>query len=207
MKPILIGIAGGTASGKTSVSKKIFESLGGQHQVIIIAQDSYYKDLAHLPLSERHHFNFDHPDAFDNELLIAQLSKALRYEPIDIPVYDYKSHTRSKEVKRIEPHKVVILEGILILANEGLRSLMDIKVYVDTDSDVRLIRRLQRDIKERSRTIDSVIDQYERFVMPMHHQFVEPSKRHADIIVPRGVENTVGVDILMTKIRTLLNES
>jgi uridine kinase len=203
-KPILIGIAGGTGSGKTSVAKEIFNKCGGQNQVVIIAQDAYYKDLAHVPFDQRIDFNFDHPDAFDDELLVEHLQKALSGKAVDIPTYDHKTHTRSKETKRIEPHKVILLEGILILDNQRLRDLMDIKVYIDTEADARLIRRLRRDIKERARTLESVLDQFEKFVMPMHLQFVEPSKRYADIIIPLGVENNVGVDLLMTKIKALL---
>lgn len=206
-RPIFIGIAGGTASGKTSVSKKIFETLGGHNQVVIIAQDSYYKDLSQIPHQERAGHNFDHPEAFDNNLLIEHLKQALRGDTIHIPNYDHKTHARTSEVTIVQPHKVILLEGILILENPDLRDLMDIKVYIDTDSDVRLIRRLQRDIRDRARTIDSVIEQYEKFVRPMHLQFVEPSKRYADIIIPHGAENIVGVDILMTKIRTLLAEN
>jgi uridine kinase len=205
-KHILIGIAGGTASGKTSVAHHIFKVLGGTPDVVIIAQDSYYKALEHLPMQERHQVNFDHPDAFDNELLIAQLRKALSGATVEIPIYDHKSHSRSRETQRIAPHKIIILEGILILENKILRELMDIKVFIDTDADVRFIRRITRDVKERARTFDSVIEQYEKFVRPMHLQFVEPSKRHADIIIPHGIENKVGVDILMTKIKALLNE-
>ncbi|KAB2880200.1 uridine kinase [bacterium] len=204
-KQILIGIAGGTASGKTSVSTEILNAFGGQNQVVIIAQDSYYKDLAHIPFEKRLNFNFDHPDAFDNDLLIEQLKMAVNRQSVEIPTYDHKTHSRRQETLLIEPHKVILLEGILILENQKLRDLMDIKVYIDTDADVRLIRRLKRDIKERARTLDSVLEQYERFVMPMHLQFVEPSKRYADIIIPHGVENKVGVDILMTKIKALLD--
>lgn len=189
-KPILIGIAGGTASGKTSVAKEIFNVFGGHNQVVIIAQDAYYKDLSHVPFEKRIDFNFDHPDAFDNDLLIEHLKQALKGNAVDIPKYDHKVHTRSKETLRIEPHKVILLEGILILEDQRLRQLMDIKVYIDTEADARLIRRLKRDIKERARTLESVLEQFERFVMPMHLQFVEPSKRYADIIIPLGVENT-----------------
>lgn len=205
-KPILIGIAGGTASGKTSVAKEIFNVFGGHNQVVIIAQDAYYKDLSHVPFEKRIDFNFDHPDAFDNDLLVEHLEQALKGNAVDIPKYDHKIHTRSKETLRIEPHKVILLEGILILEDQRLRQLMDIKVYIDTEADARLIRRLKRDIKERARTLESVLEQFERFVMPMHLQFVEPSKRYADIIIPLGVENNVGVDILMAKIKTLLDD-
>ncbi len=201
---ILIGIAGGTASGKTSVSRQIVEHLGGPKRVVIIAQDSYYRDLSDRPPEKRMDFNFDHPDAFDNDLLIDHLEHALRGETIEIPQYDHKTHVRLKPTTVIEPHKVILLEGILILENPRLRDLMDIKVYIETDADLRFIRRLKRDIAERARTIESIIDQYERFVRPMHLQFVEPSKRYADLILPHGAENKVGVDFLMTKIRSLL---
>ncbi len=203
-KVILIGIAGGTASGKTSVSREIVKKLGGPKKVVIIAQDAYYKDLPNIPQQDGLGYNFDHPDAFDNELLCAHLKKALKSETIHIPIYDHKTSARMKDTFTIEPHRVILLEGILILENQRLRDLMDIKVYIDTDADTRLIRRLRRDIVERARTIESVIEQYEKFVKPMHLQFVEPSKRYADIILPRGSENVVGVDILMTKIQTLL---
>lgn len=203
-KSILIGIAGGTGSGKTSVSREIFNKCGGQNQVVIIAQDAYYKDLAHVSFDKRIDFNFDHPDAFDNDLLVEHLECALQGQAVDIPTYDHKTHTRSKQTQHIEPHKVILLEGILILENKRLRDLMDIKVYIDTEADARLIRRLKRDIKERARTLESVLEQFEKFVMPMHLQFVEPSKRYADVIIPIGVENNVGVDILMTKIKALL---
>ncbi len=204
MKSILIGIAGGTASGKTSVAKKVSDTFGVSNQVFIIAQDSYYKDLGHLPMEKRHHVNFDHPDSMDTDLLVQHLTSAIKGHTVDIPLYDYKSHTRSKEVIRMAPHKIIILEGILILENARLRDLMDIKVFVDTDDDIRLIRRIQRDIAERGFSLESVIRMYENSVKPMHLQFVEPSKRYADMIIPRGVENTVGVDILMTKIDALL---
>ncbi len=203
---ILIGIAGGTASGKTSVSKEIVKTLGGHKKVVIIAQDSYYRDLPDIPTIPGLGYNFDHPDAFDNDLLIEHLKLALNNKTIDIPCYDHKTSARMAETYRIEPHKVILLEGILILENPKLRDVMDIKVYIDADDDVRLIRRLRRDIVERARTIESVLDQYQRFVKPMHLQFVEPSKRYADIIIPHGVENKVGVDVLMTKIKTLLND-
>jgi uridine kinase len=205
-KNILIGIAGGTASGKTSVSKEIVKTLGGHKKVVIIAQDSYYRDLPDIPTIPNLGYNFDHPDAFDNELLNRHLRMALNNQTIDIPCYDHKTSARMEDTYRIEPHKVILLEGILILENPQLRDVMDIKVYIDTDDDVRLIRRLRRDIVERARTIESVLEQYERFVKPMHLQFVEPSKRYADIIIPHGAENKVGVDILMTKIKTLLSE-
>jgi len=203
-KPILIGIAGGTASGKTSIATKLFECFNDSNMALI-TQDSYYKDLNQVPLDEHHLRNFDHPAAFDTELMIQQLSQALRGEPIEVPVYDYRVHARSSRRIRIDPKKILIIEGILVLEPPRLRELMDIKVFIDTDADIRFIRRLQRDIHERGRTIESVIEQYETIVRPMHVQFVEPSKRYADIIIPRGVENAVGVDVLMAKIKSLLH--
>ena len=202
---ILIGIAGGSGSGKTMVSQRLYDELGS-HKVAIIQQDSYYKDLAHLSLEQRSHQNFDHPDAVDDELLYNHIRELLNGKYIDQPIYDYSLHTRKQETKRVGNHIIIILEGILILHNPRLRKLMDIKVYVDTDDDIRIIRRLKRDIKERGRSLDSVIQQYEKMVRPMHLQFVEPSKRYADIIIPQGGRNDVAIDILKTKIQAILRE-
>lgn len=202
-RPVLIGVAGGTGSGKTSVTKAISEKLG-KDSILIIEQDAYYKDQSDKSFEERLKTNYDHPLAFDTDLLIEHLNKLLRYEPIDKPVYDYKRHTRSKEVIRLEPKEVIILEGILVLEDERLRNLMDIKVYVDTDADIRIIRRIVRDIRERGRTLESVIDQYINVVRPMHNQFVEPTKRYADIIIPEGGHNTVAIDLMVTKIKSIL---
>jgi uridine kinase len=201
----LIGIAGGTASGKTLVANRIFEALGGR-RVAILKQDHYYKDLVHLSFEERIKTNFDHPDAFDNELLRAHVRALLRGEAVEQPNYDFTQHIRLKDCITIGPHPIYVLEGILILSDEELRSLMDIKVYVDTDSDIRLMRRIRRDVAERGRTLESVLDQYDRFVRPMHLQFVEPSKRYADIIVPEGGHNRVAIDLLGTKIHSVLTE-
>jgi len=200
---VLIGVAGGTGSGKTSVTKAISEKLG-KDSILIIEQDAYYKDQSDKSFEERLKTNYDHPLAFDTDLLIEHLNKLLRYEPIDKPVYDYKRHTRSKEVIRLEPKEVIILEGILVLEDERLRNLMDIKVYVDTDADIRIIRRIVRDTRERGRTLESVIDQYINVVRPMHNQFVEPTKRYADIIIPEGGHNTVAIDLMVTKIKSIL---
>ncbi|MBN2009863.1 uridine kinase [candidate division KSB1 bacterium] len=202
---ILIGLAGGSGSGKTLVARRLFEELGSD-KVIIIQEDSYYKDLSHLPLQERKRRNYDHPDAFDEELLITQLNELLAGKYVDQPLYDYTNHARSKQTRRIGDHIIFILEGILVLHNQRLRELMDIKVYVDTADDIRIIRRLRRDIKERGRDLEGVIDQYEHSVRPMHLQFVEPSKRFADIIIPQGGYNNVAVDLLKTKIQALLKE-
>jgi uridine kinase len=173
---------------------------------MMLQQDYYYKDQSHLPFEERLKTNYDHPLAFDNDLLIEHLNKLLRYEPIEKPVYDYTIHTRSSEVIHVEPKNVIILEGILVLEDERLRNLMDIKLFVDTDADLRIIRRLLRDIKDRGRSLESVIEQYENVVRPMHNQFIEPTKRYADVIIPEGGHNHVAIDLMVTKIQTILEQ-
>jgi uridine kinase len=200
---ILIGIAGGSGSGKTLVADTIFSELGSD-KVVIIKQDSYYNDMCHLPYEERCRQNFDHPDAFDMPLLREHIQKLIRGREIEQPIYDFTQHRRTKETRKIGAHIVVVLEGILILDDPDLRGLMDIKVFIDTDPDERFIRRLKRDLRERGRSIESIIDQYESSVRPMHLQFVEPSKRYADIIIPQGGHNVVAIDLLKTKIRSLL---
>ncbi|NKE05200.1 MULTISPECIES: uridine kinase [Mesobacillus] len=204
-KPVVIGVAGGSGSGKTSVTKAIYDSFKSQ-SILMIEQDYYYKDQSHLPMEERLKTNYDHPLAFDNDLLIQHIEKLLRHEAIEKPVYDYAIHTRSSEVVDVEPKDVIILEGILILEDERLRNLMDIKLYVDTDADLRIIRRLLRDIKERGRSMDSVIEQYVNVVRPMHNQFIEPTKRYADVIIPEGGHNHVAIDLMVTKIQTILEQ-
>jgi uridine kinase len=204
-KPVVIGVTGGSGSGKTSVTQAIYESLK-DHSILVIEQDYYYKDQHELPFEERLKTNYDHPLAFDNDLLIEHIEKLLRYEPIEKPVYDYSIHTRSDKVIPVDPQDVIILEGILVLEDERLRDLMDIKLYVDTDADLRIIRRLTRDIKERGRTFDSVIDQYLNVVRPMHNQFIEPTKRYADVIIPEGGQNHVAIDLMVTKIQTILEQ-
>nr|BAM09196.1 uridine kinase [Geobacillus zalihae] len=204
-KPVVIGVAGGSGSGKTSVARAIYDHFGDR-SILVLEQDFYYKDQSHLPFEERLKTNYDHPLAFDNDLLIEHIHKLLRYEPIDKPVYDYALHTRSSDVIRVEPKDVIIVEGILVLEDERLRNLMDIKVYVDTDPDIRIIRRLIRDMKERGRTFDSVIEQYLSVVRPMHNQFVEPTKRYADVIIPEGGQNVVAIDLMVAKIRTVLEQ-
>ena len=204
-KPVVIGVTGGSGSGKTSVTKAIYESFKG-HSILMLEQDYYYKDQSHLPFEERLKTNYDHPLAFDNDLLIQHIEQLLRYEQICKPVYDYSIHTRSSEVIPVEPKDVIILEGILVLEDERLRNLMDIKLYVDTDADLRIIRRLMRDIKERERTMDSVIEQYVNVVRPMHNQFIEPTKKYADIIIPEGGHNEVAIDLMVTKIQTILEQ-
>lgn len=202
---ILIGIAGGSGSGKTLVAENIYSELGTE-RVVLICQDSYYKDLSHLSEEERRKQNFDHPDAMDTQLLISQISDLLSGKAIRQPVYNFVTHTRTEETKEIAPQDIIVLEGILILYNPELRKLMDIKIYVDTDPDVRVIRRLRRDILERGRSLESVIKQYEESVRPMHLQFVEPTKRYADIIVPEGGYNRVAIDLIKTKIEVLLRD-
>ncbi|MEH7505003.1 uridine kinase [Neobacillus drentensis] len=204
-KPVVIGVTGGSGSGKTSVTKAIYESLK-DHSILVLEQDYYYKDQSDLPFEERLKTNYDHPLAFDNDLLIEHIKMLLRYEAIEKPVYDYSIHTRSDKVIPVEPKDVIILEGILVLEDERLRDLMDIKLYVDTDPDLRIIRRLTRDIRERGRTFDSVIDQYLNVVRPMHNQFIEPTKRYADIIIPEGGHNHVAIDLMVTKIQTILEQ-
>jgi uridine kinase len=204
-KPVVIGVAGGSGSGKTSVTKSIYDSFKG-HSILMLEQDFYYKDQSHLPFEERLKTNYDHPLAFDNDLLIEHINKLLNHEPIEKPVYDYAVHTRSDQVIYVEPQDVIILEGILVLEDERLRNLMDIKLFVDTDADLRIIRRLLRDIKERGRSIDSVIDQYIGVVRPMHNQFIEPTKRYADVIIPEGGHNHVAIDLMVTKIQTILEQ-
>lgn len=202
-KPLVIGIAGGSGSGKTSVTDSIYEVFK-DHSVVVIEQDFYYKDQSDLQFEERLATNYDHPHAFDTELLINHLKRLLQRQSIEKPVYDYARHTRSDEIVVIEPKDVIIIEGILVLDDPRLRALMDIKVFVDTDADLRIIRRIMRDIKERDRTIESVVEQYLTVVRPMHNQFIEPSKRYADIIVPEGGHNEVAIDLMVTKIKTIL---
>lgn len=204
-KPFIIGIAGGTASGKTTVVREIMRALGDQH-VLVIMHDSYYRDRSDIPLEQRRRANYDHPDALETSLMVEHVARLQRWQPVDLPLYDFTTYTRRPKTLHVDPRPVIILEGILVLSDERLRAFMDIKVFVETDPDVRFIRRLQRDVKERDRTVDSVIEQYLRTVRPMHLEFVEPSKRYADIIIPVGGYNTVGVDMLITKIQTLLSE-
>jgi len=203
---LLIGIAGGTGAGKTLVAQTIAQDLGSD-SVLLIEQDSYYKDLHHIPLGERENRNFDHPDAFDRDLLRKHLEILLEGGEIEMPIYDMRTHTRVKEPLRHRARPIMMLDGLLVLEDPGLRHLMDIKLYVDADPDIRFIRRLKRDITERGRTLDQVIRQYESSVRPMHLQFVEPSKRYADLIIPEGGYNFVAIDLMKTKIRALLAEA
>ena len=202
---ILIGIAGGSGSGKTLVARTIVQELGS-NRVVVIDQDSYYRNLDEIPFRDREVRNFDHPDAFDNDLLKRHIRDLLEGRAIEEPIYDYTEHRRLAETRAVGDHLVVVLEGILIFVDPELRGLMDIKLFIDADPDVRFIRRLRRDMVERGRPVDSIIRQYEESVRPMHMLFVEPSKRHADLIVPEGGHNKVAIDLVKTKIRELLRE-
>lgn len=195
MECFVIGIGGGTGSGKTTLTKRLKERLGSQ--VTVLSYDNYYKSHPEMPYDERVRLNYDHPSAFDTELLVEHLAALRRGETIAAPVYDFKQHDRSDETMLIAPTGVILVEGILILADERLRSQMDVKIYVDTDADVRILRRVVRDVKQRGRSLESVVTQYLTTVKPMHEQFVEPSKRYADIIVPEGGRNAVALDMLV----------
>jgi len=203
VEPIIIGIGGGTGSGKTTVAKEVRKHLP-EESVVVIHHDSYYLDRSYLPPEEREEINYDHPDSFDNELMIEHLTELKEGRPIEKPIYDFETHTRLAETITVRPARIILIEGILVLAAPELRELMDIKLYVDTDADERFIRRLKRDLVERGRTVEQVIEQYLRTVRPMHLQFVEPSKRYADVIIPEGGLNLVAVDLIVTKIRDIL---
>ena len=200
---MIIGICGGTGSGKTTVANRILESVSAC-EVVFIQQDSYYRNLKDLPLDYRDIANFDHPGALDNDLLVNHVRKLRAGEPIELPIYDFKTHMRLVETRQVDPKQIVIIEGILIFSEPRLLEHMDIKVFVDTPDDIRFIRRLRRDVAERGRTVESVIEQYLATVRPMHMQFVEPSKRHADVIIPEGGHNLVSIDLLSGKIREKL---
>ena len=202
-KPLVIGVAGGSGSGKTTVVREIVRNMGPR-QVTVLHHDSYYRDVQHMPLEERVKINYDHPDSLETSLLVRHLHMLGEGQVVQVPIYDFTAHLRSTETQLMEPRKVVIVDGLLILWDRELRELMDIKVFVDTDPDLRFIRRLSRDIEERGRSAESVIEQYLATVRPMHLEFVEPSKRYADVIIPQGGHNLVGVDMLLTKIRSVL---
>lgn len=205
-KPLVIGIAGGTGSGKSTVSKAIMDSIP-EKKVAIIEQDCYYKKQSHLPPEERVNVNYDHPLAFDTELLIDHVLKLIDGQAIEKPQYDFTVYDRKKQTLRVEPRDVILLEGILILDSPKLRELMDIKIFVDTDADVRIIRRIIRDIRERGRSLESVISQYLNAVKPAHNEFCEPTKRYADIIIPEGGYNKVAVDIMVTKVKSIIGRN
>ncbi|MCX8024739.1 MAG: uridine kinase [Thermanaerothrix sp.] len=203
--PLVIGIAGGSGSGKTTVANVILERVG-RDRIAYLPHDAYYRDLADLPPNQRAEVNFDHPDSLETSLLIEHIQRLKQWQPIDLPVYDFTTHTRTSRTIRVEPKRVIIVEGILIFAEPALRELFDVKIFVDTDPDIRFIRRLQRDITERGRTTESVIKQYLTTVRPMHLDFVEPSKRYADVIIPEGGMNTVALDMVISRIQALLQE-
>ncbi|MTI67954.1 MAG: uridine kinase [Firmicutes bacterium] len=204
-KPILIGITGGTGSGKSTVAKAVFKSLP-EKNIGIIEQDSYYKQQSHLSFEERVNTNYDHPLAFDNDLLIKHLEKLIKGETINKPIYDFETHNRKDETVLFESKDIIILEGILILEDKRVRDLLDIKIFVDTDPDVRVIRRIVRDIRDRGRTLESVIEQYMTTVRPAHMQFVEPSKKYADLIIPEGGYNKVAIDLMVTKVKSIIQQ-
>ncbi len=205
MRPLIIGVAGGTGSGKTTVANRILERVGTEH-IAYIPHDAYYRDLSHLPHEERQKVNFDHPDALETELMVEHLLQLREGHAVEIPVYEFTLHTRTQQTRHVEPARIVLAEGILIFAEPALRRLFDVKLFVDTDADIRLIRRLQRDVEERGRTVQSVIDQYLGTVRPMHLEFVEPSKRYADVIIPEGGFNEVAIEMVAARIRGLLQE-
>lgn len=204
-KPVTLGIAGGSGSGKTTVADALLERVG-QENIAVVAHDSYYKDLSHLPDNQRAEINFDHPDSLDTALMTQHIRMLQTGEAVHLPIYDFTRHLRTVETRTVESRPIILVEGILILAEASLRELCDIKIFVDIDPDVRFIRRLERDIRERGRSVESVVQQYMRTVRPMHLQFVEPSKRYADVIIPEGGYNTVAIDIVAERIRRALAE-
>lgn len=203
MQSLIIGVAGGTGSGKTTVANAIIDRVG-RERIALVEHDSYYRDQSDKPLEVRARVNYDHPDSLETDLMIEHLKQLRRGLPVQVPVYDFASHTRIQETKRMDPRPVIMVEGILIFVDRALREMFDVKIFVDTDADIRMIRRLQRDMEERGRTFDSVITQYRESVRPMHLEFVEPSKRYADIILPEGGFNTVGLDLISARIQMLL---
>jgi len=204
VKPLIIGIAGGTGSGKTTVAKKIAQALP-QASVAFLDMDGYYRNLAHLPMDERRQVNWDHPEAFDLDLFVSHLKQLARGEPVEKPVYDFTTHVRSSRTERITPADVIVVDGILLFVDERVRALCDVKVFVDADPDIRLVRRIQRDMSERGRPLAEILQQYLTTVRPMQQQFVEPSKRYADIILPRGGENAVAIEMILTTIQRRLD--
>jgi uridine kinase len=201
--PVIIGIAGGTGSGKTTVAQAIYDRVGSG-RIEWISHDSYYRNFEGLSPEERHKINFDHPDSLETELLIRHLDVLAKGSSVEVPLYDFAAHTRRTDTQRVEPRRVVIVEGILVLAEPELRKRIDIKLFVDTPADIRFMRRLIRDIQTRGRTLDSVVHQYMTTVRPMHEEFVEPSKRYADLIIPEGGENQVALDAIISRVETLL---
>ena len=202
-RPVVLGVAGGSGSGKSTVVREVTRILGSE-VVSVLRHDAYYRDQSHLEFEERVEVNYDHPDSLETELLIRHVETLLQGEAVDVPTYDFTTHTRGTDTERVVPHPVLILDGILILADKELRELMDLKVFVDTDADVRLMRRTRRDMRKRGRSAESVMAQFEATVRPMHQEFVEPSKRHADMLVPEGGYNRLAVDLVVTKVKALL---
>ncbi len=203
-RPLIIGVAGGSGSGKTTVVRRIIERIGDDN-ILLIQHDSYYRDLSHLTIEERSLQNFDHPEALETELMIDHIKALLDGQSIEIPHYDFANHTRSEQTTRVSPRRVILIDGILIFYEKALRSMMDIRLFVDTDHDVRLLRRIKRDLVKRGRSLESVLHQYEHFVRPMHFEFVEPSKRYADMIIPHGGENAVALDMVDAVIKERLS--
>lgn len=206
LTPLVIGIAGGSGSGKTTVANMIIQHVGAE-KIAYLPHDAYYKDLSNLPEAQRHLINFDHPNSLETSLLIQHVIQLKKRQSIELPIYDFRIHCRTNQTQRIEPKAVIIVEGILIFVEAELRELFDVKIFVDTDPDIRFIRRLQRDILERGRSTESVIQQYLSTVRPMHLEFVEPSKRYADVIIPEGGLNTVAIDMVVARINALLQET
>lgn len=202
--PFTIGVAGGTGSGKTTISNALIEQVGGEH-IAYIPQDAYYKDLTDLSPAQRRDINFDHPNSLDTELLIAHIKQLQLWQPVAIPIYDFSRDARTENTQLVEPNPIILVEGILIFTEPALRDLFNIKIFVDTDADIRFIRRLRRDTEQRGRTVDSVINQYLNTVRPMHMEFVEPSRRHADVIIPEGGYNTAAIDMVADRVRMMVN--
>ncbi|HEX2253534.1 MAG TPA: uridine kinase [Thermoanaerobaculia bacterium] len=202
-RPFLLGVAGGTGSGKSTVARRVLEAVG-ETRLALVEMDSYYRDVDWEHDADLLHHNFDHPSALDMDLLVEHLGELRRGKPIDVPLYDFVHHRRTDRTRPVRPEPVVIVEGILVLLEPAIRELLDFKIYVDTDADVRLIRRLRRDIEERGRSVEDVLRQYEQSVRPMHLEFVEPSKRWADVIIPEGGENTVALDMVVARVEKIL---
>ncbi len=205
-RPFVVGVAGGSGSGKTTVVEQIIQALGSP-DVTVLHHDAYYRDRSDLSFAERQEINYDHPDSLENDLLIAHLQALLRRKPVQVPVYDFSQHARLSQTETVMPAGIIILEGILVFQDSRLRELMDLRVFVETDADVRFIRRLKRDLEERGRSLDSVVAQYLKTVRPMYLEFVEPTKRYADVIIPEGGYNTVAIELVVSRLRELLAHS